>query len=294
MPTSIGAFKSHPLFVLRRHLLKYEAIYPQDVPTLGYIRSEEVLPRSAVHCLHTKEKWLQSALSVRDGEQPYKMVASYLLNKKLQRNSDTPSLALFGEWQCDPYQPPIAKDGKVPRNDFGNVDLYQPSMLPIGCVHMRLPNLNAVAKKLNIDIASAVVGFDTHHGFPHPTLDGYVVCSEFENVLTEAWEEEEALAAERAYNKLQERVLKHWKLLFRGIVSLDRLRTRYKEEDTVSLDQVLPASKEGSSKSDITESSAWQTKRLKDEKDKQKPKSRTRAVRKKREKEALPFEVETI
>uniref|UniRef100_H2XMH8 Rad4 beta-hairpin domain-containing protein n=4 Tax=Ciona intestinalis TaxID=7719 RepID=H2XMH8_CIOIN len=84
LPTSIAAFKSHPLFALRRHLLKYEAVYPPDVPPLGYVKSEEVLPRSSVHCLHTKEKWLQSALTVRDGEQPYKMVASYLLNKKLQ------------------------------------------------------------------------------------------------------------------------------------------------------------------------------------------------------------------
>nr|XP_026691298.1 DNA repair protein complementing XP-C cells [Ciona intestinalis] len=293
LPTSIAAFKSHPLFALRRHLLKYEAVYPPDVPPLGYVKSEEVLPRSSVHCLHTKEKWLQSALTVRDGEQPYKMVASYLLNKKLQRDSDTPSLALFGEWQCDPYQPPVAEGGKVPRNDFGNVDLYQPSMLPIGCVHLRLPNLQVVAKKLNIDIASAVVGFDTHHGFPHPTLDGYVVCKEFEEVLTDAWEEEETLAAERAFAKREERVLKNWKLLFRGVLTLERLRNKYKDvepidstpnEQQTSADEKTPA----------TTSSAWQTERLQNEKEKQKPKRKTRAAKKKTNKNNFPYEVETI
>ena len=60
LPSSISAFKNHPLFALRRHLLKYEAIYPPDTPSLGFIRGEEVLPRSSVHVLHTREKWLQS------------------------------------------------------------------------------------------------------------------------------------------------------------------------------------------------------------------------------------------
>jgi len=60
LPTSISAFKNHPLFALRRHVLKYEAIYPPDTQSLGFIKGEEVLPRSSVHILHTREKWLQS------------------------------------------------------------------------------------------------------------------------------------------------------------------------------------------------------------------------------------------
>ena len=57
---------------------------------------------------------------------------------------------------------------QVPRNEYGNVDLFQPSMLPVGCVQLRLPSLNLIARKLNIDVATAIVGFDTHHGYPHP------------------------------------------------------------------------------------------------------------------------------
>lgn len=34
------------------------------------------------------------------------------------------------------YEPPVAKDGIVPRNEYGNVDLFQPSMLPKGTVHI--------------------------------------------------------------------------------------------------------------------------------------------------------------
>lgn len=45
--------KSHKNFLnryaLRRHLLKYEAIYPETAATLGYIRGEPVYARECVH-----------------------------------------------------------------------------------------------------------------------------------------------------------------------------------------------------------------------------------------------------
>ncbi len=45
-------------------------------------------------------------------------------------------LDVFGEWQTDPYIPPPAVDGKVPRNEFGNVELFQMSMLPLGTTYL--------------------------------------------------------------------------------------------------------------------------------------------------------------
>jgi xeroderma pigmentosum group C-complementing protein len=34
------------------------------------------------------------------------------------------------------YEPPEAKDGIVPRNEYGNVDLFKECMLPKGTVHI--------------------------------------------------------------------------------------------------------------------------------------------------------------
>ena len=39
-------------------------------------------------------------------------------------------LEVFGHWQTELYVPPPAVDGKVPRNEFGNVELFKPWMLP--------------------------------------------------------------------------------------------------------------------------------------------------------------------
>jgi len=51
------------------------------------------------------------------------------------------------------------KDGQVPKNKYGNVWLYKPEMLPIGTRHVRLENLMKIARRLNIDIAPAMVLF---------------------------------------------------------------------------------------------------------------------------------------
>lgn len=45
-------------------------------------------------------------------------------------------LELFGKWQTTPYVPPVAKDGKVPRNEYGNVDLFKMCMLPTGTAYI--------------------------------------------------------------------------------------------------------------------------------------------------------------
>lgn len=49
--------------------------------------------------------------------------------------------------------------------------------------------LNKVCKKLNVDCASAIVGFDFHGGWSHPVYDGFVVCEEFGDTVIAAWEQ---------------------------------------------------------------------------------------------------------
>lgn len=46
-------------------------------------------------------------------------------------------LDIYGEWQTEDYIPPPAKDGIVPRNEYGNVELFKPCMLPKGTVHLQ-------------------------------------------------------------------------------------------------------------------------------------------------------------
>ncbi|GAA6229708.1 DNA repair protein complementing XP-C cells [Lates japonicus] len=234
LPISITEYKNHPLYALKRHLLKYEAIYPPTATVLGYCRGEPVYSRDCVHTLHSRDTWLKEARTVRLGEEPYKMVKGFSNRSRKARmmseQKDEKDLPLFGEWQTEEYQPPIAVDGKVPRNDYGNVYLFKPCMLPVGCVHLRLPNLHRVARKLDMDAAPAVTGFDFHGGYSHAVTDGYIVCEEHEEVLRAAWVEEQELQKQKEKEKKEKRAISNWTLLVKGLLIRERLKQRYSKK----------------------------------------------------------------
>nr|DBA18492.1 TPA: hypothetical protein GDO54_016731 [Pyxicephalus adspersus] len=302
LPTSITEYKNHPLYALKRHLLKYEAIYPDTAAILGYCRGEAVYSRSCVHTLHSRDTWLKEARVVRLGEVPYKMVKGQSNRARKARMADPEKsdndLALFGLWQTEEYQPPVAVDGKVPRNEFGNVYLFKPCMLPIGCVHLQVPNLHRVARKLNIDCVHAITGFDFHGGYSHPVTDGYIVCEEHKDILLSAWENEQVEIERKQKEKREKRALGNWKLLIKGLLIRERLKARY---GTTDADHPHEVCAEGGFSSDEEDKPAtktpaqdtavaWPQNRQAEELQEGKAKRKTRRQKKGEEKHLFPFE----
>lgn len=301
LPTSITEYKNHPLYALKRHLLKYEAIYPDSAAILGYCRGEAVYSRSCVQTLHSKDTWLKEARVVRLGEVPYKMVKGQSNRARKARladpERDSNDLALFGLWQTEEYQPPIAVDGKVPRNEFGNVYLFKPNMLPIGCCHLQVNNLHRVARKLDIDCASAITGFDFHCGFSHPVTDGYIVCEEYKDVLLAAWENEQAEIERKQKEKREKRAMANWKLLVKGLLIRERLKARYGQKDSehqasiageggFSSDEEQPATQTPA----LDTAVSWPQNRKAEEQQGGKAKQKTKRQKKGEEKHLFPFE----
>nr|XP_032512099.1 DNA repair protein complementing XP-C cells homolog [Danaus plexippus plexippus] len=228
LPKVISEYKNHPLYVLKRHLLKFEAIYPPDAETLGFVRGEPVYPRDCVYICKSRDVWIKDAKVVKLGEQPYKIVRA---RPKYIRATNTfitdRPLEIFGPWQTQDYEPPTAENGIVPRNPYGNVELFKKCMLPKGTVHINLPGLQRVAKKLNIDCAPALTGFDCNGGYVHPVYEGFVVCEEFEKVLTEAWLQDQEELERKEQEKVETRVYGNWKRLIRGLIIKERLKAKY-------------------------------------------------------------------
>jgi xeroderma pigmentosum group C-complementing protein len=54
-------------------------------------------------------------------------------------------------------------------------------------VHLRFPRAYEVAKRLEIDSAPAMVGFEFKNGRSYPVHQGIVVCAEFKDVLLEVF-----------------------------------------------------------------------------------------------------------
>ncbi|CAK1551804.1 unnamed protein product [Leptosia nina] len=228
LPKAISEYKNHPLYALQRHLLKFEAIYPPDAAVLGFVRKEPVYARECVYVCRSRDTWLKEAKVVKLGEKPYKIVKARPKWDKLSNKmiTDKP-LEVFGPWQVQDYEPPTAENGIVPRNAYGNVELFKESMLPKGTVHIKLPGLNRVAKKLNIDCAPAMTGFDFNGGYTHPVFDGFVVCKEFEEIITEAWIKDQEDLERREREKIETRVYGNWKRLIKGLLIRERLNAKY-------------------------------------------------------------------
>ncbi|XP_014247249.1 DNA repair protein complementing XP-C cells [Cimex lectularius] len=228
LPTSISEYRGHPYFVLLRHLKKFEAIYPPDAKPLGYCKKEAVYSRLCVSELHARETWMRQGKVVRLKEEPYKIVKARPKYDKMSGNvvRDLP-LNLYGYWQVEDYIPPVAVDGQVPRNEYGNVELYKPSMLPGGTVHLQIPGVMKIAKRLNVDCAPAVVGWDFHSGGSHPVFDGVVVCQEFQDSILDAWNKEIDESSKRSKEKISKRAKANWKKLIRLIIVKKRLDKKY-------------------------------------------------------------------
>lgn len=208
-------------------MLKYEAIYPPEPPILGYIHDEAIYPRDCCFVLRSRESWVKEARVVKVNEKPYKIAKTLRWDRATNKMLKDIPLELFGIWQTKEYEPPVAENGVVPRNAYGNVEMFKDCMLPIGTVHLELPGLNKICKKLNVDCAQAIVGFDSSGGWPYPVYKGFIICKEFEEKVVDAWAREQEEAEEKEREKFEKRVYGNWKKLIKGLLIRERLMQKY-------------------------------------------------------------------
>ncbi|KAH9053373.1 hypothetical protein EDB87DRAFT_1651420 [Lactarius vividus] len=238
MPTTLGGFKDHPFYVLERHLLR-DQIISQDAPELGTFRGESVYSRSQVLHLKAAENWMRSGRVVCAGEQPLKYVKQRAVTLSRRRElefragaegangSSDVMQGLYAERQTERYVPPPVIDGRIPKNNFGNIDLYTPSMLPAGAAYIPHKGAAKIARQLGFDYAEAVTSFEFRKGKAFPVISGVVVSAENEDTVREAYWETEHAAAQKEQEKRHQAVLKRWAKLVRGLRIRQRMREQY-------------------------------------------------------------------
>lgn len=233
LPTNQQAYKNHSLYAIEKWLTKCQILHPKG-PILGFCSGHPVYPRACVQTLRTKERWLREGMQVKAKELPAKVVKQSGKLKKVQFSedddygeTDSGVVELYGMWQLEPLQLPHAINGIVPKNERGQVDVWSEKCLPPGTVHLRLPRVFYVAKRLEIDYAPAMVGFEFRNGRSVPVFDGIVVCNEFKDAILEAYAEEEERrdAEEKKRNEAQ--AISRWYQLLSSIITRQRLNNSY-------------------------------------------------------------------
>ena len=72
----------------------------------------------------------------------------------------------------------VDSQGKIPKNKFGNIDLWVPSMLPAGSTHIGYKGTSKIARDLKLNYAEAVTGFEFKNRRAIPILKGIVLATE--------------------------------------------------------------------------------------------------------------------
>ncbi|TCD70140.1 hypothetical protein EIP91_004610 [Steccherinum ochraceum] len=260
MPTSMTGFKDHPLYVLARHLKRDEVIYP--LTELGKFRGEPVYARSSVIALKTAENWMRQGRKVVEGCQPMKWVKQRAVTVNRKRaievamgdraggsgegsgvGSDKDVMqGLYALNQTELYKADPIVDGVVPKNDFGNIDLYVPSMLPEGGAFIPHKGAAKIARQLGFDYAEAVTSFEFKKRRAFPVITGIVVAAENEQVTLEAFWEAEHEAEQKRQAKRQERVIKRWTRLVHGLRIRQRLQEQYADRSERPSGDATPTS----------------------------------------------------
>jgi Rad4 beta-hairpin domain 3/Rad4 beta-hairpin domain 1/Transglutaminase-like superfamily len=226
VPKTLTAMRNHPLYVVERHLKRYEAIYPRE-NVLGTVGPDNVpvFLRSHVRTLHTRDRWLRDMREVKADAEPIKEIKS----KVKAKEPDAPDglSDLFGEWQTVPLVIPACVDGVVPKNSRGNVDLWTSVHLPKGAVHVNMQHAASAARKLGFDFAPCMTGFEVRSGRSIPRIEGIVIAVEYEGMVRDGAAATGAQAEERATAKSREEALNRWRDLLRRVKARRRVHEKY-------------------------------------------------------------------
>ncbi|KAL4797617.1 hypothetical protein BDV19DRAFT_358391 [Aspergillus venezuelensis] len=231
MPRNVQDFKDHPIYALERHLRSNEVIFPKRVT--GHVsigkpatksQSEPVYRRSDVHTLRSANKWYRLGRDIKLGEQALKRIPARKKGISLEEDEEPEETTLYAFFQTEVYTPPPVVKGRIPKNAYGNLDVYVPSMVPPGGVHIRHLDASRAARILGIDYADAVTGFNFKGRHGTAVLQGIVVAEEYGEAVREVLN---ALKEEKVRNAAEERaaeVLRAWKTFLLKLRIAERVK----------------------------------------------------------------------
>ncbi|KAL4874487.1 hypothetical protein BJY04DRAFT_224996 [Aspergillus karnatakaensis] len=194
MPRNVQDFKDHPIYALERHLRRNEIIFPKRVT--GHVSigksgaksqaSEPIYRRSDVHTLRSANKWYRLGRDIKVGEQPLKRIPAKNKTTNFEDEDDVgEETTLYAFFQTELYTPPPVVQGRIPKNAYGNLDVYVPSMVPPGGVHISHLDAAHAARVLGIDYADAVTGFNFKGRHGTAVFNGIVIATEYQEALQE-------------------------------------------------------------------------------------------------------------
>lgn len=258
MPRNVADFKDHPVFALERHLRRHEVIVPgaQMAGTIGAGSKaplERIYRRRDVRMARSADKWYRLGREVRIGQEPVKILPKRAGNKNALHDDDDDDddpdkVGLFGDEaggtpiytfeQTELYRPDPVVRGRVPKNKFGNLDVYVPSMVPQGGVHIVHERAAEAAFKLGVDYAPALTGFQFKGRRGTAVLTGIIIPSECEDGVRAVIAGLEDLDAEIEQERRALKALRMWSRFLKALRIRERIWAGVEPDEADQADDV--------------------------------------------------------
>lgn len=255
-------YKQSKEFVLARHLKREEALLATAKPVRmfrlksksGLGDEEPVYLRKDVVQVKSEETWHKQGRAPLPGAEPLKMAPYRAATTNRRRElAEAEAQAghkvlqpLYSYDQTDWIIPPPIENGVIPKNQYGNIDLFAEHMLPEGAAHVPFRGAVRICKRLEIDFAEAVVDFEFGHRMAVPVIQGVVIAEEYHDKVMEELAKDEAEKKRKEDEKRQKLVLATWRRFLMGLRIRERIRKEYGDVDDSynvfghSRDQVEP------------------------------------------------------
>lgn len=218
IPQSPYEFKVNEFYTIKIVLRRGEMIKDHAKPTDFQFMDDPVYYKTDVIELCGKIKWKMKGRQVRPDEKPIKIMPNIYKSDQL--------MELYAEWQTDPFVFEM-KDGKLPENEFGNIELFG-CPLPPELVHLNYKSIWKACKQLEVDYRHAVTGFDLRKGRMFAVKSGVVIFKEHEVKVMNAWKVMEKEILEKEKSKRLEGTLKKWKMIFKTLLVKKYMSRNYK------------------------------------------------------------------
>lgn len=146
--------------------------------------------------------------------------------------------AIFTLEQTKPYIPEPVRDGRVPKNEFGNIEIFTETMIPEGGKYVDDEMACRAAYLLEVDYAPALVGFRFDGRKGNAVLRGAVVTKEHADAVRAVCEGYRDLEDMLNEQRKTMKALKTWAKFLRGL----RIRARIFEgsiENSYDCDEAM-------------------------------------------------------
>ena len=151
VPQNVREFRVSKHYIIPSLLRKFQGFRRDAMPLPIMFKDENVYLKDQIEELHSRSGWMRKGRKVRKGEQPLKRVVSVAATEEKL-------VDLYGEWQTDVWENKICEDGSLPKNEYGNYEIWN-NQIPLGTAYVEeLPGLVRLCKTLDVEFVECVVG----------------------------------------------------------------------------------------------------------------------------------------